>query len=267
MGGYDQVYADFSVGEATFVGRRKRVFRLGDGPPVIIMTEVPGITPKVFEFARRVAARGMTVVLPDLFGVAGRPPSLRSGLAAMGRACISREFAVLARHRASPVTEWLRALGRSLHEEHGGPVGAVGMCLTGNFAITLALDPWLMAPVLSQPSLPAGLGASKRALHATPEACASLRRRAREDGLSVLGLRFTGDPLCPPQRFAALAELLGEQFEAIEIESGSSTPHRRAAHSVLTEDLIDEEGQPTYEALQRVLGFLEERLLPRESAS
>lgn len=254
----------FERREQTFLGQTKAVYYRGEGPPVLVMAEVPGITPPVMAFARRVVERGMSVAVPDMFGRAGAPRTVLAMAKVMAHACISREFSVLAKHQASPITEWLRALARSLHEEHGGPVGAVGMCLTGNFALTLCLDPWLMAPVLSQPSLPTGLADARRALHATPATCEALERRAQDEGLKVLGLRFTHDRLCPPERFETLRELLGDQFEGIEIDSSPGNPHghARIAHSVLTEDLIDEEGQPTRAALERVLEFLESRLVP-----
>lgn len=265
MASRPEVLRGFEPETVRLDGVTKTVYAAGEGPPIIVMTEVPGITPKVASFARRLVAAGFSVSMPDLFGQAGSRPSLRSALSVMGRACIGREFSVLAKHEASPVTEWLRALARQRHEACGGPVGAIGMCLTGNFALTLCLDPWLMAPVLSQPSLPIGLAAARRSLHASPHTCATLQRRVRDQGLAVLGLRFTHDPLCPPERFAHLRELLGEGFEGIEIDSSSGNRwgHRRAAHSVLTEDLIDREGQPTQAALQRVLSFFEERLRPK----
>ncbi len=201
--------------------------------------------------------------LPELFGVPGKPISTGYVLGQVARACISREFAVLARHEASPITDWLRALCRRAHSECGGPgVGAVGMCLTGNFALALMVDPAVMAPVLSQPSLPFGLSKAHRAaLHLSEAQLATIRRRAA-DGCTVLGLRFTGDPMCPADRFATLRRELGPGFEAIEIDSGPGNPHgiKRGAHSVLTTDLVDAEGHPTRAALDRVLGFFRERL-------
>lgn len=245
-------------------GEARTVYRAGRGPGVVIMHEIPGITPEVAGFARRVADAGFSVYLPDLFGTPGKPFSLPYVAGQMVRACIGREFAVLAAHEASPVTEWLRALCRHAHAEQGGPgVGALGMCLTGNFALALMVDPAVMAPVLSQPSLPFPFGAGRRAaLHVSPEQLATVRERAR-GGCPVLGLRFTHDPLCPGERFETLRRELGEQgFEAIEIDSGPGNPHGipRTAHSVVTKDLVDEAGHPTREALERVLGFFAERL-------
>jgi dienelactone hydrolase len=183
----------------------------------------------------------------------------------MARACISREFHVLARGGSSPITAWLRALCRDVHAELGGPgVGAVGMCLTGNFALSLMVDEAVMAPVLSQPSLPFGVSPShKAALHLSPADLEVVKRRAAS-GCGVLGLRFTEDPLCPPERFDTLRRELGDGFEGIEIDSSRGNPHgiKRMAHSVLTRDLVDEAGHPTRAALDRVLALFRERLLP-----
>lgn len=257
--------AGFDSFPFTHDGAVRTVYRRGDGPAVVVMHEIPGITPHVAEFARRVADAGFTVYLPLLFGMPGKPLSTGYMLGEIARACVSREFAVLARNGSSPITDWLRALCRHAHAERGGPgVGAIGMCITGNFALALMVDETVMAPVLSQPSLPFGLTASHRgALHLAPSDLEVVKRRAR-DGCAVLGLRFTGDPLCPGERFATLRRELGPGFEAIEIDSGPGNPWglTRRAHSVVTTDLVDAEGHPTRQALDRVLGFFGERLRP-----
>ncbi len=244
-------------------GSRRTVFTRGRGPGVVVIHEIPGITPEVLRFAERVVDAGFRVYLPHLFGTPGRPFSTGTVAVQMVRACISREFHVLARNHASPITRWLRGLCRSAFHECGGRgVGAVGMCLTGNFALALMVDERLMAPVLSQPSLPFPVTPShRRALHLSPEELEVVRRRAAA-GCGVLGLRFTRDPLCPPERFERLRQELGGGFEAIEIDSSPGNPWGipRTAHSVLTVDLVDRDGHPTREALERVLVFLRERL-------
>jgi dienelactone hydrolase len=256
----------FSRSSFEHEGEARPVFRAGQGPAVVVIHEIPGITPEVAAFARRVAEAGFSVYLPELFGTPGKPFSLPYVAQQMARACIAREFHVLASRHASPITDWLRALCRNAHAEQGGPgVGAIGMCLTGNFALALMVDPAVMAPVLSQPSLPFPITKSQRAaLHVSPEQLETIRTRAR-DGCPVLGLRFSHDPMCPPERFATLRRELGERgFEAIEIDSSPGNPHgiARTAHSVVTMDLVDEAGHPTREALDRVLGFFAERLRP-----
>jgi dienelactone hydrolase len=247
----------------TYNGETKTVYRRGRGPGVVVMHEIPGITPAVERFAVRVAEEGFSVALPQLFGTPGKDYAAGYIAGQMLRACVSREFAIFAQNRSSPITDWLRALCRDLHAEAGGPgVGAIGMCLTGNFALSLMVDPSVMAPVLSQPSLPIAFGREgRRALHLSPGELSEVKRRA---DVPVLGMRFTGDPYCPAERFERLREELGGRFEAIEIDSKRGNPHGigRLAHSVVTRDLVDEAGHPTRAALARVLAFFRERLTP-----
>lgn len=260
----------FELRSFTHDGATRSVYRRGSGPGVVVMHEIPGITPAVAAFARRVADAGFSVALPHLFGTPDRDLSVGYTVGQLARACISREFRVLAAHESSPITDWLRALARDLHAEVGGPgVGAIGMCITGNFALALMLDDCLLAPVLSQPSLPFGIGAERRAgLHVSPETLDVVRRRVAE-GACVLGMRFTDDFMVPPERFASLRRELGDGFEAIEIDSSPGNPHGipRTAHSVVTNDLVDQEGHPTRQALDRVLSFFAERLRPNSEAS
>jgi dienelactone hydrolase len=254
----------FTDAPFTHEGHTRTVYRKGTGPGVLIMTEIPGITPSVIGFAERVVAEGFTVMMPHLFGEPGKPLTPFYAAQQITRACISREFRALAAREASPITSYLRALCRSMYEELGGKgVGAIGMCFTGNFALTLMVDPWVMAPVLSQPSLPFPITKDRRAgLHVSDADLAVVKERTRA-GVKVLGMRFTADPVCPDERFARLREELGEGFEAIEIDSSPGNPHGipRIAHSVVTNDLVDREGHPTKQALERVLGFFRERLL------
>jgi dienelactone hydrolase len=251
--GFDET--TFTHGETT-----RTVYRRGTGPGVVVIHEIPGIYPAVAGFATRVADAGFTVAMPHLFGVVGRPVSAGYLASSMLGACISREFRVLAARESSPVTDWLRALCRDLHASIGGKgVGAIGMCLTGNFALALMVDEAVMAPVLSQPSLPFPIGASRRGgLHVSDEDLAAIKKR----DVPVLGLRFTRDPACPAERFARLRTELGDRFEGIEIDSSPGNSHGipTSAHSVVTRDLVDSEGHPTRAALERVLAFFHERL-------
>jgi dienelactone hydrolase len=246
-------------------GAERCVYRRGTGPGVVIVHEIPGITPEVAAFGRRVADEGFTAVLPTLFGTPGKEFSTPYMMSGMIRACISREFHVLACRGSSPITDWLRALCRTVHGECGGPgVGAVGMCLTGNFALSLMVDDAVMAPVLSQPSLPFSVSSRHKAsLHLSDEDLEVVKLRV-QNGCGVLGLRFSADPLVPAERFETLRRELGDGFEGIEIDSSRGNPHGipRTAHSVLTKDLVDEEGHPTRAALERVLSLFRERLRP-----
>ncbi len=244
-------------------GRTYPLFRIGSGPGIIVMTEMPGISPKVAAFARRLADDGYTAVLPSMFGEPGREPSLGYGLKSMIPACVAKEFAALATDRTAPVTLWLRALAKQVHKECGGPgVGAVGMCFTGGFALAMMIDDTTVAPVLSQPSLPIAVSRSRRsAVGLSPADLAAVRVRAAA-GCDVLGLRFTGDKYVPKERFETLRRELGDRFIGVEIDSSEGNAHGipKDAHSVLTEHLVDEPGHPTHDALNQVLRFFKDRL-------
>src|SRR5262249_23809055 len=110
----------FTESPFTHEGRTRTVFRRGSGPAVVVMTQIPGITPPVKAFAEGVPAAGFTVFMPHLFGPPGKPMTVPYALAQIARVCISREFRVLAARESSPITEWLRALCRSAHAEIGG---------------------------------------------------------------------------------------------------------------------------------------------------
>jgi dienelactone hydrolase len=256
--------AGFDQAPFTHQGRTYPVYRAGTGPAVIIIHEIPGIHPGMVSFAQRLLDGGYTVYLPSLFGRPGQPPATGAVLRSILQVCVSREFAILA-DRTSPVVTWLRALAATAHRECGGPgVGAIGMCLTGGFALAMAVDPAVLAPVASQPGLPAPLTAAKRAaIGLDPTDLAQVKARTRS-GLCLLGLRFSADRGCPAERFATLGRELGAAFEAVEIDSSPGNPHAipTRAHAVLTVDLVDEAGHPTRAALDRVLGFLDQRLHP-----
>ncbi len=267
----DRDLSDYERATFTHDGKARDVYRKGTGPAVIVMAEMPGITPKVLEFADRVAAIGCTAIVPHLFGQPGRDPLGGGRARGMGYmlssvvpACISREFTVMATGRTSPVIAWLRALAADEHARCGGPgVGAVGMCFTGGFALAMAADDRILAPVLSQPSLPFARGkGSRRAIDISPRDLATVKDRCAADGLQVLGLRFRSDRLVPGERFAFLAEELGDAFVAVELEKEDANPAADfPPHSVLTEHLVDEPGTPTRDALDRVLDLFRTRLL------
>lgn len=263
----------------THDGATRDVYRRGSGPAVIVMAEIPGITPNVIGFADRVVAIGCTAVMPHLFGHPGREidPDVVSplrtvayGASSMIPACISREFTVFATGRTSPVVAWLRALAASEHERCGGPgVGAVGMCFTGGYALAMATDDRLLVPVMSQPSLPLAVTAKqKRSIDLSPADLDRVRHRCAHDGLEVIGLRFTTDRFVPAERFARLRDELGDAFLGIELPpevARQGTP--QPPHSVLTEHLVDEEGEATRDALDLVLDHLHRKLVEPTEAT
>lgn len=240
----------------------RNVYKRGSGPAVIVIHEMPGLHPLVIRFADRVAAAGMTVYCPHLFGEPGRPASHPLGaLTMLGGICIRREFNAWAADKSSPIVEWLKALSRKAHAECGGKgVGAVGMCFTGGFALAMMTEPSVVAPVLSQPSLPLGASKPERAagIGASPAEVSCARKRFNEEGLSMIGLRFYGDPFVPDARFDTYRREFGDKFEAIEIDPKDAAPGGlKHPHSVLTINLAED--GPTKEAERRVLAFFRER--------
>lgn len=238
----------------------REVFRRGTGPAVIIMHEIPGLHPLVVAYADRVAAAGMTVFLPSLFGSPGKPVSNGYALGQMFlNICIRREFNAWANGRSSQIVDWLRALARKVHAECGGPgVGALGMCFTGGFALAMMTEPSVVAPVLSQPSLPLGRkGARTIDCSAAEIRCA--KQRFEDEDLSLLGLAFHGDPFVPPGRFEMLKETFGDRFEAIQLQQEDAQPGTGVpSHSVLTIHLAN--SGPTKAAEARTIGFFRQRL-------
>ncbi|HYD80086.1 MAG TPA: dienelactone hydrolase family protein [Paucimonas sp.] len=265
----DDPLEDFVAREIAFDGVAKKVYVAGAGPAVIVMTEMPGISPHVARFSRWVRDAGFTVYMPSLFGRDGAVPGAEEGVAVFRRACVSAEFRAFAANESSPLTVWLRALARLAHRECGGPgVGAIGMCFTGNFALTMMLEPAMLAPVLSQPTLPLNDPAG---LEIAPAELAAVRERLEREDLTVMAYRFRGDRFCTAQRFAAYAEALGDRFVARELPDEAAsreTPPFFAQvvgcpHSVVTAHLIDEAGQPTVAARDEILGFFVRRLAPQ----
>lgn len=257
----DFLRRDISVGDTN-----KTVYVSGAGPAVVLMPEMPGISPDVARFARWVRDAGFTVYLPSLFGVDGAYPLAEARETVVRRACVSAEFRAFAGGGTSPVVTWLRGLARLAHAEHGGPgVGAIGLCFTGNFALTMALEPAVIAPVVNHPSLPLDDPAG---LEISEEDAAAVAERVARDGLQVLAYRFDNDSWCTGRRFAAYRALLGDAFDGRVLRADTANtdppPFFRdvvgCAHSVVTAHLVDEEGHPTMQARDEIIAFLSERL-------
>jgi dienelactone hydrolase len=262
----DDPLDDFDPRSITLDGVTKVVHVMGTGPAVIVMTEMPGISPHVARFSRWVRDAGFTVYLPSLFGRDGAVPGVEEGIATFKRACVSAEFRAFASNESSPVTQWLRALARLAHEESGGPgVGAIGMCFTGNFALSMMLEPAMLAPVVCQPSLPMDNPAG---MNMAPEELAAVRARLEREDLTVMAYRFDGDKHCKAERFAAFAEALGPHFVARVLPDSAANPQTppffdkvvASPHSVVTAHLIDAAGQPTVAARDEILSFFAHRL-------
>ncbi len=258
--------ADFDERAFEHADDQRTIHVLGTGPGVIVMPEMPGISPDVARFARWVSEAGFTVYVPSLFGVDGAYPTTAEGEAIIKRACISKEFRVFAGGGTSPIVGWLRALAQLAHAECGGRgVGAVGMCFTGNFALAMTLEPAVIASVVNHPSLPlddpAGLGLS-------PEDATAIGERFERADLRAIGYRFDNDRWCTGQRFAAYQALLGARFDGRVVSGSDANPEPPpffrdvvgTPHSVVTAHLVDEAGHPTTRARDEILAYLVDRL-------
>lgn len=237
----------WTPGEHAFADIRHPIYRKGTGPGVIVIHEIPGMTPEVIGFGEEVVAAGYTVVMPHLFGTPGAPIGVGSVVKSFRQVCVSNEFTKLATGITTPVAGWLRSLARALHEELGGPgVGAIGMCFTGGFALAMMVDASVVAPVLAQPSAPfAVTPARSRDLNLSPSDLARVKERAA-DGCEVLGLRYKSDPMVG-KRFETLTRELGDAFIRVEfagIKHSTVSTHRK------------------HEGVDRVLAFFEEKLTP-----
>lgn len=225
------------------------VYSKGDSDAcVVIIQELPGIGPETISLANTFVEQGFRVVLPHLFGPLGK---VAIGANALRVFCMRKEFTLFSSNKSSPIVDWLRALCRDLKANRGAQgVGVIGMCLTGNFAISLMADDSVLAGVASQPSMPL---LKQDDLHMSTDEVAAVRDGLDQKG-AMMALRFSGDPLCTGRKFAAISQAFNDDKERIKLVE---LPGK--GHSVLTLDLI-KGGEPAQQALTDVLDYFTVRL-------
>ena len=217
--------------------------------PIVLIQELPGIGQETLRLADRFVEAGHPVVMPHLFGPLGRT-AMVGNLARV--LCMRREFRMFSSGQSSPVAEWLRALCRDTRDRHEVPgVGVIGMCLTGNFALSLIGDDSVLASVASQPSLPV---LPQSGLHLSRAEIDAARRRLDTHG-PMLAFRFADDVLCSATKFSAIDRAFNDDRERVRL-----TALPGGGHSVLTLHFVDQEGHPTRQALQSVLDYFAEHL-------
>lgn len=241
------------------------VYYKGSGPGVVLIPEMPGVHRGVLALGNYLVDNGFTVAIPSLYGTPGMSARSAALVPTLVRGCVSKEFAAFALNKERPVANYLRALARDLNAKTPGKgVGVIGQCFSGGFALAAAVDDSVLASVLSQPSVPLALGARQKSDPGFSEReMKVIEKRAAEDGLCALGLRFSGDPMAPAERFKTIKDRLGDAFEVIELDSspGNADGFGRLAHSVLTLEVREADGQPAYEARKRMVEFLKEQLV------
>jgi dienelactone hydrolase len=226
------------------------VYQRGEGPPVIIIQELPGIGPETLRLADEFVSRGFSVALPHLFGPLEKI-SIGGNLVRVF--CMRREFSLFAANRSSPIVDWLTALCRELKTKRQvRGVGVIGMCLTGNFALSLMADDSVLAAVGSQPSMPLFKAG---ALHMSQEQIDGARRGI-EQTAPAHAYRFDKDPVCNAAKFHAIDEAFNSG--GVERVVTHTLPGR--GHSVLTLDFVDEQGHPTRQALDEILDYFSAQL-------
>lgn len=251
----------------------KNKFLPGEASPaVLVMHELSGLTENCLKFADRLAAQGFTVYLPLLFGQLGESSQqLQLGVNAIkftAQLCISHEFYLLKTGASSPIVDWLRGLCQHIYQknEHCSfpGIGAIGMCLTGGFVLSLMLEASVIAPIASQPALPLGFTPSQRkALGISSCDLERVKQRAEKTGLLVA--RFDEDLISPAARLRTLENVFDKTLDKVVItgEQRQQEGIRALPHSVLTEHFAAPNGRPyvcTQAAFDKVLRFLQERL-------
>lgn len=245
-------YAQFQFKAAT----RERheiehtIYHRGQGAPVVLIQELPGIGQETLQLADELVNAGFEVVMPHLFGPIGKT-SMVGNLARVF--CMRREFTLFAANQSSPMVDWLKALCQHIRTDRGvSGVGAIGMCLTGNFAISLMADDSVLATVASQPAMPI---AQPNAIHMSAEEVEQIKERI-DVTAPIKAYRFEKDPLSDARKFQCLHDALNtEGHNRIDLQV---LPGK--GHSVLTLDFVDEIGHPTRAALDDILAYFSTQL-------
>ena len=228
---------------------RHDIYQLGSGAAVVIIQELPGIGQETLDLAQRFVDQGFSVYLPHLFGPIGKI-SLAGNVARVF--CMRKEFHLFEANKTSPIVDWLKALCRKIKTDSGTKgVGVIGMCLSGNFAISLMADDSVLAAVASQPSMPI---AKQSALHMSDGDISQIKQGI-DASEAMYAYRFDQDPICKAAKFEALDTAFNQDESRIHLKT---LPGK--GHSVLTLDFVDEKNHPTRQALDEILAYFSKQL-------
>lgn len=252
-------YTSGSFEHGTSVGViARRVLRHdASGPTVILIHEAPGLSRSTFGIADVLLAHDYRVVLPVLLDAAWTSKGIRHRTANMIRICVAREMAALSAGHTGAIVEWLRALADlEAGTTQGRPVGVIGMCFSGGFALGAITNPHVRAAVMSQPALPfmfpfrgSDLGVGKQDLR-------DIHARIGSGGC-IRAMQFSRDRISSRARL----ELIQREFrdaECREIETDDRSLHSVLALSLAATDRESQLGR----ALPDTIAFLDRHLKP-----
>jgi dienelactone hydrolase len=227
------------------------VYTQGEGAKVLVLIqELPGIGQETLRLADLFVAEGYTVVLPHLFGAIGTTNAARNLYEVF---CMRKEFRIFAKNESSPVVDYLSGLCTMLRERHQVKgVAVIGMCLTGNFAISLMANDAVLAGFASQPSTPF---VPSKALHMSPEEVDAVKQKLDQVGPMHCG-RFKGDWMCRSGRIKSLDQTFNrDQKERIIFHE---IPGK--GHAILTIDFVNKDSHPTKKAFKEIVQYFDEQL-------
>lgn len=225
------------------------VYERGEGKVCVIIQELPGIGLETLRLADTFVERGYKVVLPHLFGPIGKT-SVAGNLFRVF--CMRKEFSVFSKNKTSPIVDWMKALCKKVKEDNGvNGVAVIGMCLTGNFAISLMAEDAVLAGFASQPAMPFQ---TQNALHMSEDDVTKIKTKLDAVGPMHCG-RFEKDKLCAAQKFDLIKRKFNDGKERIVLHE---LPGK--GHSILTLDFVDDAGHPTKQALEEVMQYFDMQL-------
>lgn len=251
-------------------GREFRVFSRGAGQSVVVLHELQGAGPELFEFAEKVGQRGYRVHVPVLYGEPYRDMSIPVALVRT-RLCLWHELHLFATGRTSPLVRWVGRLVDDLAGDEGEPVAVIGMCMTGGIILGLLAHGAVAAGVAAQPSLPAVLPLPKwrenmsRSLGMSADDVAA----AAASSTPLMVLRYADDRLSPAARLNRIIEELGSACSDDAREEGMRV--RRCGRVTAVELDGPEHATLTYHstpaAVAAAMQFLEQHLPPSPDES
>ena len=216
--------------------------------PLIILHELPGMSPSFIKYCSEMADKGFKVYMPLMF----KSPNTQMSNLQTGLFCLTWEFKKLFRARGSerharPFTAWLIELVDFVGANNpDAKIGVVGMCLTGSFAIAAIAAPNVNAAVVCQPSHPFFFGIKTLGLSNSQRTNAADRAQTLTRPCAK-GYRFKDDHISRESHMSAVQDLMRDTFERHPDLPGKN-------HSTLTTDSRSEV------VFEDVLQYLNSRL-------